>query len=144
MGFDTACNTVVEIIDKIRDTASSHNRLFFVEVMGRDVGFIALRSGIATGAETVLIPETSTTIEELVETIEEHYARKKASIIVVVAEGEEMGGAVKVAKKVSKRFTAVNKVYVYHCSFKTIYIGFDIGKLFWLDFFNIRIYQLVS
>jgi len=108
IGYDTAINTAMHAIDKIKDTANADARLFFIEVMGRDVGFIALRSGIATGAETVLIPETSTSIKELVKTIEEHYERKKASIIVIVAEGEEMGGAVKVAKKVSKKFTALS------------------------------------
>ena len=108
IGYDTAINTAMDAIDKIKDTANADARLFFIEVMGRDVGFIALRSGIATGAETVLIPETSTSIKELVKTIEAHYAKKKASIIVVVAEGEEMGGAVKVAKKVSKKFTALS------------------------------------
>jgi len=108
IGYDTAINTAMNAIDKIKDTANADARLFFIEVMGRDVGFIALRSGIATGAETVLIPETKTSIEELVQTIKKHYKRKKASIIVVVAEGEEMGGAVKVAKKVSKKFTALS------------------------------------
>ena len=107
IGYDTAINTAMEAIDKIKDTANADARLFFIEVMGRDVGFIALRSGIATGAETVLMPETSTSIKELVKTIEAHYQRKKASIIIIVAEGEEMGGAVKVAKKVSKKFTAL-------------------------------------
>ena len=108
IGYDTAVNTAMEAIDKIKDTASADARLFFIEVMGRDVGFIALRSGIATGAETVLMPETTTSIKELVKTIEEHYNRKHASIIVIVAEGEELGGAVKVAKKVSKKFTALS------------------------------------
>lgn len=108
IGYDTAINTAMDAIDKIKDTANADARLFFIEVMGRDVGFIALRSGIATGAETVLMPETSTSIKELTETITAHYKRKKASIIVIVAEGEEMGGAVKVAKKVSKRFTALS------------------------------------
>ncbi len=108
IGYDTAINTAMDAIDKIKDTANADARLFFIEVMGRDVGFIALRSGIATGAETVLMPEMTTSIKELVKTIEGHYARKKASIIVIVAEGEEMGGAVKVAKKVSKKFTILS------------------------------------
>ncbi len=108
IGYDTAINTAMEAIDKIKDTANADARLFFIEVMGRDVGFIALRSCIATGAETVLMPETSTNIKALVKTISEHYERKKASIIIIVAEGEEMGGAVKVAKKVSKKFTALS------------------------------------
>lgn len=105
IGYDTAINTAMEAIDKIKDTANADARLFFIEVMGRDVGFIALRSGIATGAESVLIPESKTTIKELVKTIKAHYDRKKSSVIVIVAEGDEMGGAVKVAKKVSKKFT---------------------------------------
>jgi len=105
IGYDTAVNTAMDAIDKIKDTANADARLFFIEVMGRDVGFIALRSAIATGAETVLMPETTTSIKELVRTIQKHYDKKQASIIVIVAEGEELGGAVKVAKKVSKKFT---------------------------------------
>ena len=108
IGYDTAINTAMEAIDKIKDTASADARLFFIEVMGRDVGFIALRSAIAAGAETVLLPETKTDIKALVKTIEAQYKKKEgSSIIVIVAEGEEMGGAVKVAKKVSKKFTAL-------------------------------------
>lgn len=105
IGYDTAINTAMEAIDKIKDTANADARLFFIEVMGRDVGFIALRSGIASGAEAVLIPESKTNIKDLVKTIQAHYDRKKSSVIVIVAEGDEMGGAVKVAKKVSKKFT---------------------------------------
>ncbi|MEM6318836.1 MAG: 6-phosphofructokinase [Bacteroidota bacterium] len=105
IGYDTAVNTAMEAIDKIKDTANADPRLFFIEVMGRDVGFIALRSGIATGAEAVLIPETTTSIKELTQTIQAHYDQKKSSVIVIVAEGDELGGAVKVAKKVSKKFT---------------------------------------
>lgn len=107
IGYDTAVNTAMEAIDKIKDTASADNRLFFIEVMGRDVGFIALRSGIATGAEAVLIPESKSDVKTLVKTINAHYNRKNSSIIIIVAEGDEMGGAVKVAKKVSKKFTAM-------------------------------------
>ncbi len=108
IGYDTAINTAMEAIDKIKDTASADARLFFIEVMGRDVGFIALRSAIAAGAETVLLPETKTDIKQLTKTIEAQYKKKEgSSIIVIVAEGEEMGGAVKVAKKVSKKFTAL-------------------------------------
>lgn len=108
IGYDTAVNTAMEAIDKIKDTANAHSRLFFIEVMGRDVGFIALRSGIATGAEAVLIPESTTDFKDLLHRIEHHYQHKKRSVIVVVAEGDEMGGAVKVAKKVSKKFTALS------------------------------------
>ena len=104
IGYDTAINTAMEAIDKIRDTADAHNRLFFIEEMGRDAGFIAMRSGIATGAEAILIPETPLTIDQLIAKLEKGWNRKKSSSIVVVAEGEEEGGAFEVAKKVKKRF----------------------------------------
>ena len=93
IGFDTAVNTAVEAIDKIRDTADAHDRLFVVEVMGRDAGYIALHSGIATGAENILIPETKTDIEELIASLTEKEKRKKLVNLVVVAEGDELGGA---------------------------------------------------
>ncbi|CAN5500939.1 6-phosphofructokinase [soil metagenome] len=105
IGFDTAVNTVVEAVDKIRDTAASHDRLFFVEVMGRDSGMIALTSGIAVGAEAILIPETETRIEQLVKILERGWERKKSSMIVIVAEGDDAGGAYKIAAEVEKRFT---------------------------------------
>lgn len=104
LGFDTAINTVVEAIDRIRDTADSHDRLFFVEVMGRDAGFIALYSGIAGGAEAVLVPESKTDMNKLLVTLENGWHRNKSSMIVVVAEGDESGGAYKVAEKVKSRF----------------------------------------
>lgn len=104
IGFDTAVNTAMDAIDKIKDTANSHNRLFFVEVMGRDVGYIALRSGIATGAEAVLVPESNTDYDSLIREIATNYRLRNRSIIVVVAEGDEMGGALTVAKIVSKKF----------------------------------------
>lgn len=104
IGYDTALNTVVEAVDKIRDTASSHSRLFFVEVMGRDAGFIALRSGIACGAEAVLIPESKMYIDQLIEKLEKGRRKNKSSGIVIVAEGEEEGGAYEVAKKVKEKF----------------------------------------
>jgi 6-phosphofructokinase 1 len=103
IGYDTAINTVVEAVDKIRDTAYSHNRLFFVEVMGRDAGLIALRSGIAVGAEEVLIPETVTTVDDLVYDLITNRRMNKTSGIIIVAEGDELGGAVEVAKKVQER-----------------------------------------
>ena len=84
LGFDTACNTVVEVIDKIRDTASSHNRLFFVEVMGRDVGHIALNVGVGAGAEEILIPEEDLGLERLVESLKRSKKSGKSSSIVVV------------------------------------------------------------
>lgn len=91
LGFDTAQNTVVEAIDKIRDTASSHNRLFFIEVMGRDVGHIALNVGIAGGAEEILIPEEDLGLDRLVESLNKSKTSGKSSSIVVVAEGDKIG-----------------------------------------------------
>ncbi len=105
IGFDTACNTVVEAVDKIRDTANSHNRLFFVEVMGRDAGFIALRSGIATGAIAIMLPEEEMSIDGLVEVLEKGAASNKTSSIVIVAEGDANGGAYEVAQKVNARYS---------------------------------------
>ncbi|OBQ54221.1 6-phosphofructokinase [Tamlana sp. s12] len=91
LGFDTALNTVVDAIDKIRDTASSHNRLFFIEVMGRDVGHIALNCGIAGGAEEILIPEEDLGLERLVESLNKSKKSGKTSSIVIVAEGDKIG-----------------------------------------------------
>lgn len=91
LGFDTAQNTVMEAIDKIRDTASSHNRLFFIEVMGRDVGHIALNTGIAGGAEEILIPEEDLGLDRLVESLNKSRKSGKSSSIVVVAEGDKIG-----------------------------------------------------
>jgi len=104
IGYDTAINTVVECVDKIRDTASSHSRLFFIEVMGRDAGFIALRSGIAVGAEAILVPETVTYIPELIEKLEHGRRKNKTSGIIIVAEGDDAGGAFEVAAKVKEKF----------------------------------------
>ncbi len=91
LGYDTALNTVVEVIDKIRDTASSHNRLFFVEVMGRDAGFIALNAGVGAGAEEILIPEEDLGLDRLLESLQRSKRSGKASSIVVVAEGDKNG-----------------------------------------------------
>ncbi len=91
VGFDTALNTVVDAIDKIRDTASSHNRLFFVEVMGRDVGHIALNAGVGAGAEEILIPELNLGLERLLESLKRSKKSGKSSSIVVVAEGDKTG-----------------------------------------------------
>lgn len=91
LGYDTALNTVVEAIDKIRDTASSHNRLFFVEVMGRDAGHIALNTGIGAGAEEILIPEEDLGLDRLLESLKRSKSRGKSSSIVVVAEGDKIG-----------------------------------------------------
>ncbi|MGB5499868.1 MAG: 6-phosphofructokinase [Maribacter sp.] len=91
LGFDTALNTVVEAIDKIRDTASSHNRLFFVEVMGRDVGHLALNAGVGAGAEEILIPEENLGRERLLESLKRSKKSGKSSSIVIVAEGDKTG-----------------------------------------------------
>ncbi len=91
LGFDTALNTVVDCIDKIRDTASSHNRLFFVEVMGRDVGHLALNAGVGAGAEVILIPELDLGLERLVDSLRRSKKSGKSSSIVVVAEGDKIG-----------------------------------------------------
>lgn len=104
IGYDTALNTVVDAVDKIRDTASSHNRLFFVEVMGKDAGFIALRSGIGVGAEAVLVPETKTYVTKLIAKLEAGRRKSKTSGIVIVAEGDDAGGAFEIAKKVKEKF----------------------------------------
>jgi len=103
IGFDTAINTAVEAIDKIRDTASSHDRLFFIEVMGRNSGFIAQACAVAAGAEFVLIPERPQGIDELVRALAEG-AKTKSSSIVIVAEGDEEGGAFDVARKVKQQY----------------------------------------
>lgn len=91
IGYDTALNTVVDVIDKIRDTASSHNRLFFVEVMGRDAGHIALNAGIGAGAEEILIPEEDLGLDRLLESLKKSKASGKSSSIVVIAEGDKIG-----------------------------------------------------
>lgn len=103
IGFDTATNTAMEMIDRIRDTASSHDRLFFVEVMGRTSGAIAMHCGIAAGAEFVMVPEFKQGIGELIHVLERS-AKNKSSVIVIVAEGDEEGGAYEVAGKVKERF----------------------------------------
>jgi len=104
VGYDTATNTAIEAIDRIRDTASSHNRLFFVEVMGRDSGYIALRCGIATGAEAVIIPEIKTSVEKIIEILEFGSKRNKTSGLVIVAEGGKSGSAMDLANKVQESF----------------------------------------
>lgn len=93
IGFDTAVNTAVEAIDKVRDTADAHDRLFVIEVMGRDAGYIALHSGIATGAENILIPERKTNIDDVIKSLEEREKRKKLVNLIIVAEGDDFGGA---------------------------------------------------
>ena len=103
IGFDTAVNTAVEAIDKIRDTADAHDRLFIIEVMGRDAGYIALHSGIATGAESVLIPERKTDIEAIIKQLAEKERRLKLVNLIVVAEGDNFGGANEVGKIITER-----------------------------------------
>ena len=105
IGFDTATNTVVDAVDRIRDTATSHNRLFFVEVMGRNSGFIALKAGIATGAIAIVLPEDEMSIEDLVATLRESEESGKSSSIVLVAEGSKSGGAYEIAKKVTEKYS---------------------------------------
>jgi len=104
IGYDTALNTVIEAVDKIRDTASSHNRLFFIEVMGRDAGFIALNTGIACGAEDILIPEETTSIDDLIKILDRGFRQNKNSGIIIVAEGDDSGGAINIAKKVNELY----------------------------------------
>lgn len=103
IGFDTAINTAVSAIDKLRDTADSHNLVFFVEVMGRDAGFIALNTAIATGAEATLIPEIPVNIDSLCEYLMYERRKNKTSGIIIVAEGGELGGAAEIAKLVGER-----------------------------------------
>lgn len=102
IGYDTAVNTAIYAIDKIRDTADSHERVFFVEVMGRDSGYIAIPCAVGGGAEIVMIPETKTTIEKVVDALKTGWSRSKTSFIVIVAEGDEEGSAVDIAAKVQK------------------------------------------
>lgn len=108
IGFDTAVNTALDAIDKIRDTADSHDRLFFIEVMGRDAGYLALHSGLAGGAEALVIPETPTDINHLIETLRCGWNREKSSKIVVVAEGDDAGGANDIARKVKEQFNEID------------------------------------
>ncbi len=103
IGYDTAVNTAMNAIDNIKDTANSHDRIFFIEVMGRDAGFIALRSAITTGAEAVLVPEALTDLDKLVDTMNDNFNQKKRASIVIVSEGEEAGGAYKVVEKIKDR-----------------------------------------
>ncbi|QIY92376.1 6-phosphofructokinase [Chryseobacterium gallinarum] len=104
IGYDTALNTAMEAIDKIRDTATSHNRVFFVEVMGRDAGFIALNSGLATGALDILIPEKKDSMDDLFANFRKAEKTGKASSIVVVAEGEKLGSIYDLANKTKEEF----------------------------------------
>ena len=102
IGYDTAINTALDAIDKIRDTADSHDRIFFIEVMGRDAGFIAMDSGISGGAEAILIPETPTDIEALAFKLTGGTERKKTSQIIVVAEGDDAGNVFQIVEQLKK------------------------------------------
>ncbi|MCS7018531.1 MAG: 6-phosphofructokinase [Cytophagales bacterium] len=102
IGFDTAVNTALNAIDKIRDTADSHDRVFFIEVMGRNSGYIALRSAIGGGAEMAIIPEKPNSLDEIIEKLKTGWGRAKRSYIVVVAEGQQPGNATEIAQKVKK------------------------------------------
>ena len=103
IGFDTAVNTAVEAIDKIRDTMDAHDRIFIIEVMGRDAGYIALHSGIATGAENILIPERKTDIQDVIASLQEKEKRKKLVNLIVVAEGDDFGGANEVQRIIAEK-----------------------------------------
>ena len=104
IGYDTALNTIMQSMDKIRDTATSHERLFFVEVMGRNCGYLALNSAIASGAEAAIIPEISIEKDQLGELIEQGFRKSKSSSMVLVAESEVTGGAMKLAERVKKQY----------------------------------------
>lgn len=104
IGYDTALNTIMEAVDKIRDTASSHERLFFIEVMGREAGFLALNGAIASGAEAAIIPEIATEVDQLSELIESGFRKSKNSSIVLVAESELTGGAMGLAERVKNEY----------------------------------------
>ncbi|GHV00161.1 ATP-dependent 6-phosphofructokinase 2 [Bacteroidia bacterium] len=104
IGYDTALNTIMEATDKIRDTASSHDRLFFIEVMGRDAGFLALDGAIAAGAEGAIIPEIATEVDQLADLIQNGFRKSKKSSIVLVAESEITGGAMGLAERVKTEY----------------------------------------
>jgi 6-phosphofructokinase 1 len=108
IGFDTAVNTVIQAADKIRDTATSHDRLFFIEVMGRDAGYLALWSGIACGAEFILVPESKTYIDNLTRLLRHDMRLNKTSGIVIVAEGDDQGGAYTIAGKVKEKLPEID------------------------------------
>ncbi len=104
IGFDSACNVVVDCVDKIRDTAESHNRLFFIEVMGRDSGFIGLRAGLASGALDVVFPEETQPHEDLISELERGASNNKTNRIIIVSEGNKMGNIYEIAEMVRERY----------------------------------------
>lgn len=105
IGFDTAVNTALQAVDRIRDTADSHNRLFFVEVMGRHSGYIALHTGIGSGAGSIFLPEVDNDIEGLINQLRKSAKRKKSFNLIIVAEGNQNGGAMEIAQKVSEKYS---------------------------------------
>lgn len=110
VGFDTAVNTALEAIDKIRDTAAAHDRIFFIEVMGRDSGYIGIECGIGGGAELVMVPETKTNIDDVVRSLK-GLRKSKTSSIIIVAEGDEAGGAAEIMAKVQAQFKSEDKEF---------------------------------
>ena len=108
LGYDSATNVVVECVDKIRDTASSHNRLFFIEVMGRDTGFIALRTAVATGALDVVLPEENCSWEDLIHEVERGFANQKTSNIIITAEGNRLGTTFEIADKIKEDYPHID------------------------------------
>lgn len=108
IGYDTATNTVIQSVDKIRDTASSHNRLFLVEVMGRDTGYIAASTGLATGALSIILPERKGTYSELFDDLKKAQANKKTSNIIMVAEGNHLGDIFDISQAVKKEFPSID------------------------------------
>lgn len=112
IGFDTAVNTALEAIDRIRDTAESHDRIFLIEVMGRQAGFIGLAAGVAGGAEEILIPETKNDLDTLCKKVEQWSREKKGSRIIIVSEGDELGNAAEIGKKIAARTGADFRVCV--------------------------------
>jgi 6-phosphofructokinase 1 len=108
IGYDTAINTALAAIDKIRDTADSNDRTFFVEVMGRDAGYIALDVGLSGGAEAILVPETHTDLDHLIRVLQKGWGRKKGSQLVVVAEGDDEGGVFEIVKKIQQRVPGID------------------------------------
>ncbi len=108
IGFDTAINTAIDAVDKIRDTADSHTRIFFIEVMGRHSGYIALHTGIGSGAGTIFLPETEISMDDYFASLIKTGARKKLFNLVIVAEGNQNGGAMEIAKAVSEKFDEID------------------------------------
>lgn len=104
IGFDSACNVVIDAIDKIRDTAESHNRLFLIEVMGRDSGFIALRTGLASGAVDIILPEEDQPLQDLFDSLERGASNRKTNRIIVVSEGNAIGDSFQIAEKIRERY----------------------------------------